>query len=89
MVGDRKRAEREINRIMDHPLKLRILNHLKRNHESSLGNIIQDLGISVNKGLRHVIELKHLGLIQYNDQKRSFLIPKDQEPLTEYILDHA
>ncbi len=63
-----------------------ILNKLLVNEEMYLGNIVKDIKLSSTNGLRHIIELKSLGLIQKTKGSAKIKINKEQKSIIETML---
>lgn len=61
-----------IRKSVDHPVKLKVLKALERNGSMTMGSIIQHIATSSSSGVKHVLELKRLGLLTKNTTSQHF-----------------
>jgi hypothetical protein len=63
-----------------------ILHKLFVNKEMYLGDIVKDIQLSSTNGLRHIIELKSLGLVQKTKGSAKIKINEEQKSIIETML---
>ena len=56
--------------IMNDHTNKEILELLEKNDEMTLGSIVRNLGISAERGLKHMISLKQNGLVKIEKQAK-------------------
>ena len=56
--------------LMKDKTNLEILELLEENNEMTLGGIVKDLGISAERGLQHMLNLKQSGLVRLEKQAK-------------------
>lgn len=59
-----------MNEILKDKINQDILELLEKNDEMTLGGIVKSLGISAEKGLQYMVNLKRKGLVKIEDQAK-------------------
>jgi len=82
---NKKLNKNQITETLNNPTKQRIINRLRANGSSKLGNIIKELSLGTKEGVKHIVELKTMGIISY--VKNSSLIELNEEELESIYED--
>lgn len=59
-----------MNELMKDKTNQEILELLEQHNGMTLGSIVKDLGISAERGLQHVLNLKRNGLLRVEEQSK-------------------
>lgn len=68
----------QINETLNNPIKRRIIRRLRANGCSNFGNIIKDLSLSTKNGVKHIVELKTIGIISFMKNSSSIELNEEQ-----------
>ena len=81
-----KKKNKNMTTLMKNPEIFKIVEHLYKNGKMYTGEIIKELSLSQRKGLRYIMDLKKLGVLQTSPDSAKLMInPAKMEMVKSFL----